>query len=93
MPDHLHLLLEGNETLYLPGFMKLFKQKSSFSIKKQYDCILWKRGYYDHVLREEESYNEVTAYIWNNPVRRGLVDDFTKYRLSGSFVLEKENPF
>lgn len=30
---------------------------------------LWQRNYYEHVIRNEKSYNELTEYILNNPIR------------------------
>lgn len=89
MPDHLHILLVGTEDSSLHRFMKLFKQRSNFSFKKTYGDSLWQRSYYDHVLRKEESLDDVFLYILNNPVRKGLADDYRDYPFSGSFVLEK----
>ena len=88
MPDHLHLLLVGEEKSSLRGFMKTFKQESSFAFKQGYANSLWQRSYHDHVLRKEEVLEEVALYILNNPVRAGLVDDYENYDFSGSFVLD-----
>lgn len=35
--------------------------------------IRWQRDFFDHRLRREESAREKEDYIWNNPVRAGLV--------------------
>jgi len=35
--------------------------------------IGWQPNFFDHRLRKEESFQEKTDYILNNPVRRGLV--------------------
>jgi putative transposase len=88
MPDHLHLLLVGTEDSSLHRFMKLFKQRSSFFFRKAYDNSLWQRSYYDHVIRKEETLNDIILYIFNNPVRKGLVTDYKDYTFSGSFVFE-----
>jgi hypothetical protein len=34
---------------------------------------VWQSGFFDHVLRSEESYAEKWAYVRANPVRAGLV--------------------
>jgi len=34
---------------------------------------VWQRGFFDHLLRSEESYSEKWNYVRNNPVRAGLV--------------------
>jgi putative transposase len=90
MPDHLHLLLVGEEYSPLTRFMKLFKQKSSFIFKKSHGDPLWQKSYYDHVLRKEEALEEVALYIYNNPVRKGLVTDYKDYPFLGSLELDME---
>jgi len=84
MPTHLHLLIVGSEDSHLLAFVKHFKQTTSF------DCAgevpqLWQRSFYDRVLREEEDLEDVARYIWGNPVRAGMVDDWEKSPFSGPF--------
>ena len=88
MPDHLYMLLVGEEKSSLHEFMKTFKQESSFAFKKGYGCSLWQRSYYDRVLRTEETLAEVASYILNNPVRKGLVDDYKSYGFLGSMLFD-----
>jgi hypothetical protein len=40
------------------------------------------------VLRKEEDAMNVARYIFNNPVRKELVDDFRKYKSLGSFEFD-----
>jgi len=88
MPDHLHLLLSGQEHSNLKDFMRDFKQKSAYIFRKKTGEMLWQRSYYEHVLRRDESVEEVTRYILNNPVRAGLVQDFRQYPYSGSSLFD-----
>ncbi len=88
MPDHLHILLVGEEKSSLHKFMKTFKQESSFAFMRAQSSPLWQRSYYDHVLRKEENLEEVALYILNNPVRKGLADDYRGYAFSGSFTFD-----
>ncbi len=88
MPDHLHMLLVGEEKSSLHRFMQAFKQESSFTFKREYENSLWQRSYYDRVLRTEETLEEVAWYIMNNPVRKGLVNDYKSYNFSGSFLFD-----
>lgn len=30
---------------------------------------LWQRNYYEHIIRNEESYNRIASYIINNPLK------------------------
>jgi len=88
MPDHLHLLLIGREESNLINFIKLFKQKTAYHFKQKTGTPLWQKSYYDHVIRKRETINSVAGYIFENPLRRKLVDDIRDYALSGSFVFD-----
>ena len=33
----------------------------------------WQKGFFDHVIRSEESYEQKWVYVRDNPVRAGLV--------------------
>ena len=80
MPDHLHLLVIGqHDRSNAKQFLSLFKQKSGYWFKKNYNENLWHISYYDHVLRKEESIQGVARYILDNPVRKGLVSDYKEY--------------
>lgn len=87
MPDHLHLLVSGeDDNSNLKKFISLFKQKSGYWFKKNYNKNLWHISYYDHILRKEESIENVALYILENPVRKGLVSDFREYPFSRLFL-------
>jgi len=88
MPDHLHLLLIGNEEANLIDFIKIFKQKTGFYFKQKNKVTLWHKGYYEHVVRKRENIIDIAAYILENPVRKKMVDDFRKYPYLGSLVFE-----
>jgi len=88
MPDHLHLLLAGDENSSLQNFVKIFKQESGFYFKQTCNVPLWQPSYYDHVLRKEESLEGVARYILENPVRKGIVNDFREYPFLGSMVFD-----
>ncbi|UJS17719.1 MAG: hypothetical protein L3J17_01345 [Candidatus Jettenia sp.] len=49
---------------------------------------LWQINYYEHILRSDEDTRSVAYYIFNNPVRKGLVTDFKQYRFLGSFEFD-----
>ncbi|HLB27241.1 MAG TPA: transposase [Dehalococcoidia bacterium] len=79
MPDHLHLLLQGAAGSKLIPFLQRFKQVTGYRFKAKRGRPLWQRSFYDHVLRTEEDIGDVAEYIWNNPVRAGLVADREAY--------------
>lgn len=85
MPNHMHLLVEGDDDCSsLSDFAKRAKQYSGFHGKKIIGAPVWQTGYFERVLRETEDTRTVVAYILDNPVRRGLVEDARDYPLSGS---------
>ena len=88
MPEHLHLLVEGaNDQSVLSGFVKRFKQISGHRFHRTTGRLLWQAKFYDHILRSEDDLTSVCAYIWLNPVRRGLCRETSDYPFSGSLTM------
>jgi putative transposase len=89
MPDHVHIVVEAlEETADLRRFVKAFKQRSGFEHRRRTGGPLRQSGYYDRVLRNDESTEAVVRCVWNNPVRRGLVRQVADWRFSGSDVFD-----
>jgi putative transposase len=87
MPDHVHLFVSGPENFELGRWMGALKQ----CLEKQILCTrstgpLWQRGFFDHVLRNDESYGEKWNYVRDNPVRAGLVPDADDWPYAGEIV-------
>lgn len=40
-----------------------------------FDRKLWQKSYYDHVIRNQQDYNEIREYIENNPTKWMFVHD------------------
>ena len=84
MPSHVHILAAGNrDDADLVRFVQRFKQLTGFRYKQTVGEQLWHRSYYDHVLRAEESAEDIANYIWHNPVRAGLATEAAAYPFSG----------
>ena len=84
MPDHVHILIEGKRPdSSLPVFVRDFKQRSSYVFRQRYGKALWQRSYYDHVLRTDEDIRDVARYLFENPVRKGMLEDFRQFPFSG----------
>ncbi len=89
MPDHVHLLIEGNNgDADMKTFVTSFKQKTAYWFRSIYGVQLWGANYYEHVLRNDEATRAVVRYIVQNPVRKGIVEDYSQYPYSGSFEFE-----
>src|SRR3954468_3735282 len=68
MPDHAHALLVVAPNKTLENTIRAWK---SWQVKTL--GIKWQKGFFDHRLRSDESFEEKTNYIRHNPVRAGLV--------------------
>ena len=88
MPDHLHLVLEGvSDRADFREFMRVFKQRSSFHWKQRHSRELWQRGYFDHVLRDDDDTIVAARYVLGNPVRAGMVARPEDYPFLGSLTM------
>ena len=85
MSDHVHVLLEGLcEHANLQVAMHDWKQRTAFMWRQSTGNRLWQTGYYDYVVRDEDSVPSIVKYIIGNPVRARLVDDASQYPYTGS---------
>ena len=85
MPDHAHLLVEG-QTIEssLRRWIKRAKQHSGAAYALAHGVALWQEGYYERVLRNDTDAREVARYILWNPVRAGLSPTPMAYPYQGS---------
>lgn len=92
MPDHVHLLLEGRtKDSDLLKALKLFKQKTGYFLSQNNSTFKWQKDFYDHILRHDEDLIKQVTYILNNPVRAGLVEDWSDYPYKGSMLYDLNN--
>ena len=68
MPDHLHALVSCPRNEALARVVATWKR---FTAREA--GIVWQKGFFDHRLRRDESFEEKAYYIRMNPVRKGLV--------------------
>ncbi|MFL6289714.1 MAG: REP-associated tyrosine transposase [Thermoanaerobaculia bacterium] len=89
MPDHVHLLLEATAASPLPGFVGHWKSLCYQARRQRGNPrAFWQRSFFDRAIRASEDLREAALYILNNPVRKGLVEDFRSYPLCGSLQWE-----
>ena len=85
MPDHLHAVVEGlNERSDFTRFVSMFKQRTAYAHRQITGDRLWQEGYYERVIRPDESIVGLVAYMLHNPIRAGLCHAVTEYPLLGS---------
>jgi REP element-mobilizing transposase RayT len=85
MPDHLHTILQGlNSTSDLWRTMSLFKQFTGYWLARHKPGVTWQGDFYDYIVRDDGDLRKHLRYIVDNPVRRGLVQDWHVYPFQGS---------
>jgi REP element-mobilizing transposase RayT len=85
MPDHIHLFVRGDERFALSPWVGGLKRAVSIALNVRRG--LWQPGFFDHILRSDESYSEKWQYVRENPVRAGLVQHSDEWRYQGEVVL------
>jgi len=88
MPDHLHLFAAfATNAPTLSMWMKSLKNNLSKTLRAQgVQSPHWQKGFFDHVLRSDESYEEKWKYVARNPVRAGLVGRAEDWPYQGEIV-------
>jgi REP element-mobilizing transposase RayT len=87
MPDHVHLFVRGPDDFQLSAWVGTLKQALAKHIALPRTSPIWQRGFFDHVLRNDESYGKKWNYVQDNPVRAGLVTNPEEWPYSGEIVL------
>ncbi len=81
MPDHLHLIATFSSAtdVCLGDWVKALKRFVG-------NCeFKWQRGFFDHLLRSDESRSEKWEYIRMNPVRAELVEQPEDWKYAGFY--------
>ncbi len=71
MPNHIHCVIIINKRSpraappTIPKIVNAFKGLSA----KKTETDLWQRGFYEHIIRNEQELTEIREYILNNPLK------------------------
>lgn len=97
MPDHIHVEAVGLAAQSsLPEFIRAWKGTSTVPLReldaswrgKPAATASLQKGYWDQILRPGDNPDAVAWYIFNNPVRKGLVRDPRQWPYSGSWMFD-----
>jgi putative transposase len=78
MPNHVHGILflgDGGGSEKRPGLSEIVRGFKSFTARRINEqrqtpgTKVWQRGYYEHVVRSEQSLERLRGYIWENPAK------------------------
>ena len=87
MPDHIHLFVCGDAEFELAPWFRLLKPcLGKAVVRPASEDPLWQRGFFDHVLRSNESYGQKWNYVRDNPVRAGLASRADDWPYAGEIV-------
>jgi putative transposase len=84
MPDHVHLFVRGGPDFVLVQWVRLLKRALSKAVAA--DPPYWQAGFFDHLIRNSESYSQKWEYVRENPVRAGLVSDVEAWPYQGEIT-------
>ena len=95
MPDRVHLFVRGGRNFILSSWIGGLKRAMSVALLKEAQATrlplqgrsLWQPGFFDHILRSDESYAEKRNYVRDNPVRAGLVETADDWPHQGEIVM------
>jgi len=83
MPDHLHLFAGCQENaVEFDAWVQYFK--SQFTKRNKCKECVWQTDHWDTRIRNANHYEEKALYMYNNPVRAGLVADAEDWKYKGS---------
>jgi putative transposase len=86
MPDHVHFFAaDGGSTHSLSEYVGKWKEwTAKYAARRLSEAMpLWQPGFFDHLLRSTESYEQKWEYVRENPVRAGLVLASTEWKFQG----------
>jgi len=86
MPDHLHIMLKPNGNENISKIMHSIKRGSSRLINQMWSRKgpIWQRSFYERIIRDEKEFWEKVNYVYNNPLRAGLVESPEDYPYSSA---------
>jgi len=87
MPDHVHLFVRGGCNFRLSPWIGALKQAlAKAGMLSRAKGQVWEEGFFDHVLRSNESYSQKWNCVRENPVRDGLVKSAADWPYQGQIV-------
>ena len=86
MPDHMHFFVCGGPEFKLGQWVNGLKRSMSVALGATKKSPIWQPGFFDHLLRNDESYGQKWEYVQNNPVREKLVSRAEEWPYQGEFV-------
>jgi REP-associated tyrosine transposase len=88
MPDHLHFFVRRPDDFNLGRWVGGLKQSLAKGMSHGNSAVaVWQRGFFDHLLRSDESYGQKWNYVRENPVRAGLTTRAEEWPYAGEIII------
>ena len=85
MPDHIHLFVAAPLEFNLSQWIRMLRRALSEAITVPPPH--WQEGFFDHLLRNDESYAQKWEYVRLNPARAGLCGAAGEWPYQGEGVV------
>ena len=74
MPNHIHLIIVARQSEGAPtslsSFVHYLKGAVTREVRKIHPgAVVWQKGYYEHVIRDEADYQRILEYVTTNPLK------------------------
>ena len=77
IPDHIHFIIRiDNGSMWASTPTKKFGnivRSLKILVRKEIGKPIFQRSYYDHIIRNQDDYNEIWENIQNNPQKWGIM--------------------
>ncbi len=88
LPLEMLLIIRGKDKkANMKEFLHDFRARSSHALEQELSHPLWKKKYFERVLRKSEDTKALVTSVFQRPVKAGLVQKPSDYPFQGSFVL------
>jgi putative transposase len=95
MPEHLHLFCApaASPSTSLQSWARFWRSQATRRWPHPTEKPIWQRDFFDRQLRSGESYHQKWLYLWENPIKAGLVRRPEDWPYQGELnVLEWHEP-
>ena len=92
MPDHLHMVLHGENCHSDLWKMAVeFKQRSAYWLRCNKPGLRWQKGFHDRVIRRSDDLVAHVRDVLDNPCRKGLLANWEDYPMKGAVGCKLED--
>ena len=107
LPDHIHMIITPKNPKEYSKIIAHIKRSFTYGLEQKVKdearwnltassyrrnlSGVWQKRFYEHTIRDEKDYLNILNYIYNNPIKHGLVENINDWKYSSSRVFSHEN--